>query len=120
TTAVFRGDAMTKARWLARPDGVDTAALQVWRRYASKLHAAGRLTIDNAESFAALCRLIAAARAASAEIEKYGITIGTGTGSRRANPAIAALLQVQKAMEPLQDKFGLDELAIGASLSVFR
>jgi phage terminase small subunit len=98
---------MSRARWLRKPAGLSLGALKIWEHYAPGLWASGQLTAEKAEQFAMLCRLLATARAAADEIERFGVTIVTPSGSRRPNPACSVLLAVQKEAAPLLHEFGL-------------
>lgn len=99
---------MTKPKWLTDPADLSEAALSYWHYYAPGLHRAGTLTADNAEAFKGLCRLLATARAAEAEIARRGVTIETASGSRKANPACGVLFDAQRQAAPLLRAFGLD------------
>jgi phage terminase small subunit len=98
---------MSRANWLTRPAGLSTQAAEIWKYYASGLSQAGLLTQESAESFRFLCEILAAARAAAGEIERFGVTIATSTGGRKPNPAVAQLFTAQKQAEPLLAAFGL-------------
>jgi phage terminase small subunit len=98
---------MTRARWLTKPDDLSPAAAAYWNHYARGLFQAEMLTPENAESFKLLCRVLATARAAADEIEKFGVTIETAAGGRKPNPACAVLFRAQQQARPLLVNFGL-------------
>lgn len=97
---------MSKPKWL-EPDDLPPIAQGYWDFYASGLYHEGRLTTESAEKLKFLCRTLALARAASAEIEAGGVVIGGASGSRRANPACKILLDAEKTAERLMRAFGL-------------
>ena len=92
---------MTAPMWLTAPDDLTGHAAGYWKSLAPRLWRAGRLTIDSAEPLKALCRLLAISRTAADEIGRDGVTIATGTGSRRAHPAVEIMLKAQRDAEPL-------------------
>jgi phage terminase small subunit len=73
---------MTKAKWIRNPDGLSELALKHWKRYAPGLHAEGHLdNSESVESFRQLCRLLAIAETAEAEIVRDGVTIAAALDS---------------------------------------
>src|SRR4051794_25480076 len=98
---------MSQAKWLTSPASLSGRALNVWKRLAPALARRGALSADQAEQFAALCRLLAMAEAAASEIETAGLSFETKTGAKRPNPACAILLSAQRAAAPLMKTFGL-------------
>ena len=99
---------MSQPRWLAKPDGLSSAALKLWKTHAKRLCREGTLSVENAESFAALCRLLATARAAEAEINQSGVVFRTKAGVVKQNPACGILFQAQKQAAELLKDFNLD------------
>jgi phage terminase small subunit len=97
----------TRARWFTKPTGLSDAAIAHWRRLGPALLADERLTAENAESFRSLCRLMALIECAAKDIEATGVTVTSPTGIVRQNPAIAALLQLEKQADGLFGQFGL-------------
>jgi P27 family predicted phage terminase small subunit len=98
---------VSRARWLAHPEGLSPAALPIWKYYAPGLYEAGTLTPENAESLRSLCEILAIMRAAAAEIARDGVVIGTPSGAKKSNPACAVLFQAQKTAAQLLKQFGL-------------
>jgi phage terminase small subunit len=84
-------------------------ALKYWRALGPSLLEAGSLTARSAPQFAMLCRLLAAAALAAAEIERDGVTIASRSGARKQHPAFGVLAQSAAAMRPLLARFDLDQ-----------
>ena len=99
---------MSKPRWLIDPPMDETGALRVWKRHAARLWREGRLTAKNVEAFCILCRNLALAERAEAEIEADGATVKAASGTVRAHPAVKIMLDAQRASQPLMTRFGLD------------
>jgi P27 family predicted phage terminase small subunit len=100
---------MTRAKWFHKPTDLSSHALAYWHLLGPGLLVADLLTRENAELFKILCRLLAAVRVASDEIERHGVTIETSAGTRKSNPALNALISAQRAVQPLMARFGLGE-----------
>ena len=100
---------MSKPKWLTQPDGLSGRALTVWKSLAFPTYRRGYLTARNQESFRALCRCMALADAAWAEIERDGVVIGTSSGAKKSNPAVQAMVMAQREVERLEKEFGLGE-----------
>ena len=105
----------SRANWLRKPTDLSPEAQKYWHLHAPGLHDAGILTVNTAEEFKILCRLLATARIAADEIEQHGVTIATALGGRKSNPAVAALMAAQRAALPLLTRFSLD-LRVGLGL----
>jgi len=92
---------VTRAKWLRKPIDLSPEARRYWDLHGPALHAGEQSASENAEDFKLLCRLLATARIASDEIERFGITVGTPSGGCKANPAVAALISAQRAARPV-------------------
>lgn len=98
---------MTRAKWARCPEGLTEREMKHWHRLAPKAIAAEDLHSGNVDRFKCLCRILALVEAASEEIQRDGVTIETGSGSRRPHPACAVLMQAQKQADDLLGRFGL-------------
>lgn len=96
---------VTRAKWFRQPDGLSETAKIFWFRHGPALLAAGLLHGNSIETFRNLCELLAAARIASAEIERFGVTVETAAGGRKSNPAVTALVAFMRAAAPLLEQF---------------
>lgn len=100
----------TRARWFRQPEDLNETARHYWFLHGPGLIEDGLLSPNSADQFKSLCRILAAARIASAEIERFGVTIETAAGGRKSNPAVTALISAQKAMGPLLVAFNMTSL----------
>lgn len=98
---------MTTPTWLCLPDDLGPAAAGYWKYYARGLYRADKLHPEQVEQFKNLCRLLAISAAASAEIEKNGVTLGAQRGGKRPNPACDVLLSSERRVATLLKEFGL-------------
>jgi hypothetical protein len=96
---------MTRPLWLRDPR-LNGRALEFWELHAPDAYRSGHLTRQNVEQFRSLARLLALAEQAAQEIEAAGVSVRTGSGAIRPNPACNILLAAQKAAEPLLAEFG--------------
>ena len=79
-----------------------------WRKLAPLAHANGRLTMNDARSFAQLCEYLAIATEAREAVERHGLTLETDSGGEKGNPAVQVCLQANIAAERLMRLFALD------------
>ena len=98
---------MTNPRWLQCPEELSQAAKAFWNEHAGRLHASEDLVRHNIVDFTILCRLMALIGTAAAEIETFGVTLTTVTGTRKVNPACGVLLSAQRQAAPLLARFCL-------------
>lgn len=99
---------MTAPKWLSDTSRLSPRAAAIWSWYAPGLRSYRKLRQSNLEQFRTLCRLLATAEVAAAEIEEHGATVLGNGGRRRPNPAAAVLIQAQRQARPLLKMFGLD------------
>lgn len=88
------------------------SAAALWKRLAPTLIDDGRLTPDQAEPFALMCRLHAELEQLEAEIRKTGYTLINSKGDVVANPAHRLARAARNDFIALARDFGLTAAAV--------
>lgn len=91
----------------ARPDHLDEWGLEAWDRLIPQLEQLGTLAEADGDALALYCATYSRWRLARAEIEAHGITVETGQGGLKANPACTVVAQCERAMASMLAEFGL-------------
>lgn len=89
------------------PAGLDPAAAGEWRALAPILCEICVLTRADLRTLRLLCETLASAASLDATIKAEGLTIESGTGARKAHPALNALGVARSQAARLLDGFGL-------------
>ena len=108
---------MSRPQWLKPPVFLDEKAATHWKNLAPGLYRAGYLTAERSHDFLMLSVWLATRDALAAAIGQQGATIRSASGAIKANPAMRALMDVEKRLRDLLREFGLNGTD---SLSRFR
>jgi P27 family predicted phage terminase small subunit len=91
----------------APPDHLDTLGREAWQRLAPQLAAMGLLTELEGEALSLYCVTYSRWRLALEELHSIGISVETGQGSLKPNPAAAVVAESSRLMASLLAEFGL-------------
>lgn len=92
------------------PHYLTANAVPEWERIAPQAAAVGMAAAD-IRALALLCETLATEHALQALIESEGVTVESGSGARKAHPALAALAQARQQAANLMTAFGLNPKA---------
>jgi P27 family predicted phage terminase small subunit len=89
------------------PDHLDKFGQEAWARVVSQLDALGILSAVDADALALYCVTYSRWRFALIDLENHGLSVSTGQGGFKSNPASSVVAESSRLLVSLLGEFGL-------------